>query len=187
MIYVLLSLALAGIAWINQRYTPNEQPPITAPSENKEVSNTELYKVVSIQDGDTITVSVADTDEKVRLIGVDTPETRDPRTSVQCYGKAASEYTKSLLLNQQVELVKDPTNNDRDRYNRLLRYVYLSDGKLVNASIIEQGYGFAYTIFPFEKMNEFKLLEQSAKERNLGLWGSCNVEQEGDKKITNPS
>lgn len=143
------------------------------------------YLVTSIEDGDTITVDMNGTLERVRFIGVDTPETQDPRTAVQCFGKVASEFTRSMIGQGPVRLEADPTNTNRDRYNRLLRYVYLPDGRLVNAEIIKQGYGFAYTLFPFEKMEEFRSYERQAREQNLGLWGACNIQQDGDKKTTN--
>ncbi len=132
-----------------------------------------LYQVTSFADGDTFTVDMNGTKEKVRLIGVDTPETQDPRKSVQCFGKAASNFTKNLIGQNRVRLAADPTNTDRDRYNRLLRYAYLPDGRLVNAEIIKQGYGFAYVYFPFEKLEEFRGYEKEARQKNLGLWGEC--------------
>ncbi len=134
-----------------------------------------LYRVVTFTDGDTISVDMNGTTEKVRLIGVDTPETHDPRKSVQCFGQAAADYTKRLIGNSSVRLEADPTNTNRDRYNRLLRYVYLPDGRLVNAEIIKQGYGFAYVNFPFTKLEEFKGYQKEAELAKLGLWGSCEV------------
>ena len=131
------------------------------------------YKVIRVEDGDTIAVDMNGTSEKVRFIGVDTPETKDPRKAVQCYGKLASEFTKNQINNQRVRLEADELNTNRDRYNRLLRYVYLPDGTLLNAEIIRKGYGFAYTSFPFTKKEEFKQLEDYARTNNIGLWGSC--------------
>lgn len=133
------------------------------------------YPVTTFEDGDTITVTMNGKEERVRFIGVDTPETKDPRKPVQCFGKAASEFTKNLIGNNPVRLEADPENTNRDRYNRLLRYIYLPDGTLVNAKIIEEGYGFAYTSFPFSKKEEFKALERIAREQNRGLWGNCQL------------
>ena len=136
-----------------------------------------FYKVTEFNDGDTITINMNGTQEKVRLIGVDTPETQDPRKPVQCFGKAASDFTKNLIGNNNVRLEADPLNTNRDRYDRLLRYVYLPNGQLVNAEIIKQGYGFAYTSFPFEKKDEFKAYETQARDSNTGLWGTCQPKQ----------
>lgn len=132
-----------------------------------------LYHVTEFVDGDTIKVDMNGKTETVRFIGVDTPETHDPRKAVQCFGQAAAAYTKRFIGNSSVRLEADPTNTNRDRYSRLLRYVYLPDGRLVQAEIIKQGYGFAYTAFPFEKMDEFRVYEKEAREANRGLWGSC--------------
>lgn len=139
-----------------------------------------LYTVKVVSDGDTISVDMNGVVEKVRFIGVDTPETNDPRKEVQCFGKAASEFTKKLIGENTVRLEADPTNTNRDRYNRLLRYVYLPNGTLVNAEIIKNGYGFAYTNFPFTKLDEFKKYQEDAKRKNLGLWGSCSVTTESN-------
>ncbi len=135
-----------------------------------------MYEVVKFDDGDTIIVNMEGKEEKVRFIGVDTPETKDPRKPVQCFGKAASQFTKNLIGAQRVRLEADPTNSNRDRYQRLLRYIYLPDGTLVNKKIIEEGYGFALTGFPFTKMEEFKAAQVSARENNRGLWNACQLE-----------
>lgn len=132
------------------------------------------YRVTEFADGDTISVDMNGTEEKIRFIGVDTPETQDPRVAVQCFGKAAAAYTKDLIGNNNVRLEADPINSNRDRYNRLLRYVYLPDGRLVNAEIIRSGHGFAYTSFPFTKTDEFRNYEKEARDNNRGLWANCN-------------
>ncbi len=133
------------------------------------------YRVKTFYDGDTISVDMDGTEEKVRFIGVDTPETHDPRKSVQCYGQVAADFTKKLIGDNPVRLEADPENTNRDRYNRLLRYVYLSDGRLVNTEIIKQGYGFAYVYFPFSQIDTFKEYERQARQQNLGLWGKCQI------------
>lgn len=132
-----------------------------------------FYRVVSFSDGDTITVDMDGKEERVRMIGVDTPETKDPRKPVQCFGQAASDFTKQLIGTNNVRLESDPLGTNRDKYDRLLRYVYLSDGRLVQAEIIRQGYGFAYTTFPFTKSEEFTALQREAREQNRGLWANC--------------
>ncbi len=140
-----------------------------------------LYRVTTFVDGDTITVDMNGIEEKVRLIGVDTPETHDPRKSVQCYGQAASAFTKNFIGANRVRLAADPENINRDKYGRLLRYVYLPSGELVNAEIIKQGFGFAYVYFPFSKMEAFKAYQKQAEQQRLGLWSTCpvNTNQEG--------
>lgn len=137
------------------------------------VSSTGSYHVIDVADGDTITVDMNGRQERIRMIGVDTPETHDPRKPVQCFGQAASDFTKQLIGNQAVRLEADPLSTNRDRYDRLLRYVYTTDNKLVQAEIIKQGYGFAYVSFPFSKLDEFRHYEKDAREQNKGLWAGC--------------
>lgn len=137
--------------------------------------NPGYYAVVRISDGDTISVDMNGTEEKIRMIGVDTPETHHPSKPVQCFGRAASEFTKKFIGTQPVRLEADPLNDNRDRYQRLLRYVYTPDGKMLNRELVAQGYGFAYTSFPLEKSDEFQKLEDNARENNLGLWGGCEI------------
>ena len=125
-----------------------------------------LPTVTRVIDGDTVVVEGIGT---VRLIGVDTPETVDPRRPVQYFGKEASDFTKQLATGKRVRLEFD---QDRmDRYGRTLAYVYLQpDNLLLNAEIIRQGYGFAYTQFPFRMMGQFRALEREAREAGRGLW-----------------
>ncbi len=131
------------------------------------------YRVVDFSDGDTISVDMNGKTERIRMIGVDTPETHDPRKAVECFGQAASEFTKNLIGTGTVRLEADSLSTNRDRYDRLLRYVYTSDNKLVEAEIIKEGYGFAYTSFPFSKLDEFRRYEKEAREQNKGLWSGC--------------
>jgi micrococcal nuclease len=144
-----------------------------------------LYPIARFVDGDTITVDMNGTKETIRMIGVDTPETHKPNTPVQCYGPEASAYTKNLIGNQPVRLQADPTNQNRDRYGRLLRYVYLPDGRLVQKEIINNGYGFAYTLFPFTKKDEFIRTEASAQQNAKGIWTNCTVTNDNGRKQTN--
>lgn len=133
-----------------------------------------LYSVSRFVDGDTIAVDMNGKTEKIRMIGVDTPETHKPNTPVQCYGPAASAYTKTIIGTQKVRLVSDSLSTDRDRYKRLLRYVYLPDGSNVNQKLIQTGHGFYYPYFPFTKSEQFSADQGVAMAAHLGLWGNCN-------------
>jgi micrococcal nuclease len=146
-----------------------------------------MWVVTHDVDGDTIDVRQGSTKERVRLLGIDTPETHDPRKPVQCFGEAAAAHTKQLLEGKSVRLEADPQDSDRDKYHRLLRYVYLPDGTLVNATLIRDGYAFAYTIFPIAKLDEFRALEADARDANRGLWAGCNVNASSDIKQTTGS
>lgn len=133
-----------------------------------------LYSINHFVDGDTIAVNMNGKVEKVRLVGVDTPETHKPNTPVQCYGPAAAAFTKATIGNNRVRLVSDSLSTDRDRYDRLLRYVYLPDGTLVNEKLVQNGYGFYYPYFPFTKSKQFAADQQAAMAANKGLWGNCH-------------
>jgi len=130
----------------------------------------ETGTVTRAVDGDTLVVDIAGQQERVRLIGVDTPETVHPNKPVERFGKEASAFTKRLVEGETVRLEPDPQNANRDRYNRLLRYVYLPDGTCLNEEIIRHGYGFAYVKYPFSRMEEYRVLESNAREEGRGLW-----------------
>ncbi len=151
-----------------------------------ETNSPGYYKVLSVEDGDTITVEMSGKGERIRFIGVDTPETHHPSRPVQCFGKAATKFTTNLIADNPVRLEADPTNSNRDRYDRLLRYVYLPDNTLVNQEIVRQGYGFAYLSFPFIKSADFKKFEAEARTQNRGLWSNCEIELEDGNISTNP-
>jgi micrococcal nuclease len=102
------------------------------------------------------------------MIGVDTPETVDPRRPVERFGREASDFLKRLVEGKRVRLEYDQQR--LDVYKRTLAYVHLPDGTFVNAEIIRQGYGFAYTRFPFKHLEQFRALEREAREAGRGLW-----------------
>jgi micrococcal nuclease len=129
------------------------------------------HRVVRVVDGDTVVLSIDGKDTTVRLIGVNTPETVDPRRPVQAYGKEASEFTKNLLKGESVYIEGDAGPSEADRYGRKLAYLYRApDGLFVNLEIVRQGYGQAYTRFPFKYMDLFRHYERAARESGKGLW-----------------
>lgn len=147
----------------------------TLPSiQHPDFSRKQAFKVERVIDGDTIVVSENDSNQvKVRLIGVDTPETVHPSKPVQEYGKEASRFAANLLKGEQVYLLYEGEKSTFDKYERTLAYVYRApDGLFVNAEIIRQGYGHAYTVYPFKYLEEFRQLEQFARQAGKGFWGS---------------
>lgn len=133
-----------------------------------------LYRVVRYVDGDTIDVNMNGSIETIRFIGVDTPETHKPNTPVQCYGPEAAAFTKKTIGRYgKVRLQADPLDTNRDVYGRLLRYVYLPDGTLMEEQIIRGGYGFAYLDFPFSMKARFATAQSAAQAAKAGLWGVC--------------
>jgi micrococcal nuclease len=130
--------------------------------------------VSRIVDGDTIVVKVDGRDEKVRLIGINTPETVDPRKPVECFGKEASNRTKALLpVGTAVTLVSDV--EPRDKYSRTLSYVYrAADNTFINLALVTDGYARMYTFPPnVAHVEEFRIAEKSARTANRGLWSAC--------------
>ncbi|MDR0668843.1 MAG: thermonuclease family protein [Treponema sp.] len=131
--------------------------------------------VVDHVDGDTVRVRIRNPPlgleavETIRMIGVDTPETVHPRRDLEFFGKEASEFTRQKLLGKSVFLAFDWDR--RDRYGRLLAYIYGPDGDCHNAALIREGYAHAYTVYSFQFMDEFRALEQEARRTGRGLWG----------------
>ncbi len=136
------------------------------------VDKSASYPVSRVVDGDTIVIKLDGAETKVRLIGVDTPETVHPQKQVEVYGKEASRFTENLLKGEQVYLEYEPGGDRLDKYGRLLAYVYRApDGLFVNLEIIRQGYGHAYTKYPFQYMEQFRKAERKARDAQKGLWG----------------
>jgi micrococcal nuclease len=127
--------------------------------------------LVKVVDGDTIAVLVEGEEEVVRLIGINTPETVDPRRPVECFGNEASLRTRALLGGGNVVLEFDASQDRRDRYGRLLAYVFLPDGTLVNEVLVSEGYAYEYTYnLPYIYQNAFRAAERAAREEERGLW-----------------
>ncbi len=142
--------------------------------ESTETAKEGFYKVTDVIDGDTIRVNINGKIEKIRLLGIDTPETVDPRKEVQCFGLEASKKLKELISGKNVGLEVDSTQPDRDKYQRLLRWVYLEDGADINLLMVQEGYAFSYKKYPTQKLDKLNLLEQQARAGNKGLWSNCN-------------
>lgn len=151
----------------------------TSPVDPSAASSTDLTNaaIVKVVDGDTLEVLIdgETASRKIRLLGVNTPESVDPRRPVECFGKEASRFLSGLVGESRVRLQEDFEADDRDKYGRLLRNVFLKDGTDVNALLVREGYAHAYLSFPLNKQrkNELRRLEAEAKEAQRGLW---NVE-----------
>jgi micrococcal nuclease len=130
----------------------------------------ETARVLAVHDGDTITVSVDGRTEKVRLVGIDTPELQDERQAYRDAAYAARNYARSRLGGETVTLEIEPRQHDRDAYYRLLRYVILGDGTNVNEDIVRKGYARVYDRFNFTLKPRFKAAEAEAKREKLGVW-----------------
>lgn len=135
------------------------------------------HKVTRVVDGDTLVVNINGVDEKVRLIGINTPETVDPRKTVECFGKEASARMKELADGEVVRLESDDSQGTRDVYGRLLDYVYLEDGQMLNRKMVAEGYAYEYTYMtPYKYQQDFRDVQNIARISARGLWSAdtCN-------------
>lgn len=169
-ITTIITIVVVGYAL----YTRESIPPVTAlPAiqQHNGTNDVPLWDVIRVIDGDIITVRRDTQTETVRLIGIDTPETVKPRTAVECFGREASTYLTQRLTMQSVHLVSDNTQSKRDRYDRLLAYVYLPQGVLINQEIITKGFAYEYTYdSPYYHQDSFKQAEREARTAQRGLW-----------------
>ena len=177
-----LAVLLSGCAR-HQVVLDTQAPPTFA----QEPGGFETAHVVRVVDGDTIRVEITGrtegpgagealpgNDYPVRLIGIDTPESVKPGSPVECFGKEASAAASALLDGQDVRLVKDVENTDR--YDRLLRYVYLED-EMANARLVVNGYAHAYTYPPNVRHSTLLVqLERAARDNDRGLWAADTCE-----------
>ncbi len=181
-----LVLILFFIVWIFSNIDTKveiQNEEITA-SSNVTISTTtdknvqqDLVSVISVVDGDTIKVLIEGKTTTLRLIGIDTAETVDPRKPVQCFGEEASKKAKELLTGRKVRIEQDSSQGELDKYGRLLAYVYRDDGLFYNEYMVKQGYAHEYTYnTPYKYQTEFKADQKYAQDNKLGLWSpdTCN-------------
>jgi len=136
-------------------------------------SETHRAIVERVIDGDTF---VLVSGERVRLIGVDTPELGRKDRTVQYFAEESRDFLKGLVEGREVTLKSDWRG--KDRYGRTLAYVYIGDSVFVNLEIVRQGFGFVYTSYPFDYLEEFRAEQTRAMEESRGLWGRDIVDEE---------
>lgn len=211
---VMITVAFGGSIFLKNEHkasVPDALDDLQGTSEAESGTiNFPFARVIKVTDGDTITVStvltstsasssdasssedfpvkvLVPTEYKVRMIGINTPETVDPRKEVECFGKEASAKAKEVLANKIVRLDLDPTQQKFDKYNRLLAYVYVIESPreigstlvtdaqylFFNKYMIENGFAYEYTYgMPYVFQKEFKAAEQAARDARRGLWGN---------------
>ena len=159
---VLLAVSIAALAYAWTARGGDEAPA-------RELTG----RVVRIVDGDTIRVALGPRVERVRYIGVDTPEDVKPDTPVQCYARRAAAENARLVAGRRVRLVLDV--EERDRFGRLLAYVYrASDGLFVNAALVRGGFARTLTIPPNVRFaDRLAALARTARRESRGLWSAC--------------
>lgn len=156
---------------------------------NEEIRKSPTYQVLKVVDGDTIHISYNGKDEKVRFIGLDTPETKDPRKPIQCFGREATAKMTEFAENKNVRLEFDKTQGERDKYGRILAFVYNEDNKNLAYEMIRQGYGneYTYNSNPYKYQNEFKEAARKAREENKGLWAENTCAGDATKPADTPA
>jgi len=152
---------------LNNQISTNTDQLATSTDDNLK-QDEQLFLVKRVIDGDTIEL---DNGQKVRYIGIDTPETVHPSIPVQCFGQEASNKNKELVEGKMIRMEKDVS--ETDRYGRLLRYIYV-DNLFVNDYLVRNGYAYADTVPPDVKYSDqFVKAQQEARENNRGLWLGC--------------
>jgi micrococcal nuclease len=174
----LLSIHLIGCSSIisDESFSPQKQA-------NTQEKNTE-YKRMEVElvhpsDGDTIAVNYKGNRESVRFLLVDTPETSHPRLGEQPYGKEAKEFTRKLVENaRKIELEFD-IGPQRDKYGRLLAYVYV-DGKMIQEELLKNGLARVAYIYPpnTRYVDQFRAIQKEAQQKGIGIWEIENYAQE---------
>lgn len=155
--FELLDLGLDGVLYHNQK-----------------------FDVINIVDGDTLDIDIPDGDKnftRIRLIGVDTPETKHPRMPVQYFGPEATTYVEQLAGSQEITIVLDTTKPSRGKYGRLLAYVYLPDNRCLNEELLLDGFAYAYLTYHHQHYNLYITLQQQARDQKKGLWENVTQSQ----------
>lgn len=147
------------------------------------------YDVVEVVDGDTLKIDRDGERVNLRLIGVDTPETRHPSVPDECYGAEATQAMKDLVADGQVWTVSDPTQDQEDRYGRALVYVHTEDGTMVNHKLIEEGAGIEYTYrgSVYQQQAKFREAQARAEAEGRGLWSEATCSGDADLPLVAPS
>ncbi len=138
------------------------------------------FAVINVVDGDTLDIDAADANSahtRIRLLGIDAPETRNDRTGLMYWGPESSEFAKKLALGRQVRVYLDTVNNTRGKYGRLLAYVQLPGGEFLNEVLVAEGFVYADLRFRHSIYNRYKQLESGARTSEKGLWQAVGREQ----------
>jgi micrococcal nuclease len=183
-ITILGVLLAAFLVWFDQgtagrkrQAQPKSQE--QARSYDLEKYHAKTFTVVNVVDGDTIDIDATDgkyDHTRVRLWGIDTPETKNPQTGVMYFGPEAAEFTRKSTLGKPVTVYLDE-NRTRDKYNRLLAYIKLPAGGFLNEVLLTEGFAYADLRFKHDFYNKYKQLEASARSQKKGLWEKVTREQ----------
>lgn len=189
----------------SEKHAQQDKVPTTPQEENAEIKKAakpskqaektvetanDFYTVTTIVDGDTIKVTNGTVVETIRIIGIDAPETQHPSKGVECFGKEATAEARRLLTGKEVILEQDPTQDKRDKYERLLAYVTFKDGTDFGKQLIRNGYAYEYTYnLPYKNQSIYKSAQKYASDNELGLWSpsTCPTEPPSSQPEPTPT
>jgi micrococcal nuclease len=185
-VFALSLLLIAVLVWLDHstvehkfQHQPKSEEQLRARDFEKYHDKT--FTVIKVVDGDTIDINFPDgkyDHTRIRLWGVDTPETKNPKTGVMYFGPEAAEFTRKSVLGKQVTIYLDEGNRTRGKYGRLLAYVQLPDGRFLNKVLLSEGFAYADVRFRHSFYHEYKQLEATARSQEKGLWPDVTREQQ---------
>lgn len=185
LIMVLCSMIVGVVVWYDHS-RPHFSGQSSASSRQQSFADdftkyhTRVFTVVKVVDGDTLDINLPDGKYKttrIRLLGVDTPETVKPNAPVMHYGTEASAFAKKTAMHQQVTILLDQISPTRDKFGRLLAYIKLPDGRILNEVLIKEGYGYADLRFKHSFFKSYAQLMYKAQKNKIGLWKEVRFDQ----------
>lgn len=182
-VLIVVCVLVAGIAvWLDRGAGSGLRRQIvrTWPRNDVEKYEGRKFEVANIVDGDTLDIDIADgkyEHTRVRLLGIDTPETEGGKTEEMYYAAEATEFAQALALGKRVIVILDSKSPTRDRYGRLLAHLELEDGRVVNEELVAGGFAYADLRFANDRFDEYVSLQAEAKQAKMGLWNQVKTEQ----------
>jgi micrococcal nuclease len=184
-IIFLCLLAVTFLIWLDRSLISNQLQLPAKSQEHAKASDLERYHgktftVVNVIDGDTFDIDIPDGRYKrtrIRLLGIDAPETGGQQSSVMYFGPEATEFTNKLALGKAVTVYLDSPNPTRGKYGRLLAYVKLPDGDFLNEVLLTEGYAYADSRFSHSFFNKYRQLQSRARSSKKGLWQNVTHDQ----------
>jgi micrococcal nuclease len=177
-------LLLAAVVWFDRSFHSHYKTYFrhqkTQETDDWDKYNEKSFTVVKVVDGDTIDINIPDANyatTRIRLLGIDTPETEKSPKGAMYYGAEASKFTSKTALGQEVTVVMDKLSKPRDKYNRLLAFIRFADGRILNEELVSQGFAYADTRFAHSYYKEYIQLEETAKKEKKGLWNGITPDQ----------
>ncbi len=180
--YILLTIPILALIFSLQCTPPPTPQPVLPAFVHRDAIrfHDKSFLVVNVVDGDTFDIALTLTDPnrtRIRLLGVDTPETKHPRMPVQHYGPEATAYVIASTLHRRVTVLLDPLSDIRGKYGRLLAYIKLDDSTILNEQLLMRGLAYAETRFPHTLKQHYLLLQNTAQATSTGLWQNVTLDQ----------